>query len=1179
MSPRSQSNPGGSPLQFNQGGGDAEGEQKKTYGCSFGGASFSVSVSSGKAERVTLDGFRTDFGPVSINSLAGLLEQGDKGPKGRVSGTATIGGSADCRVTGRFYGDKLIMSASFSGAAALWDGLELTSAKLRLAGGVSGTASAKFAIPGVSGKFKLGVSDAGFTGSMTKGVKLPWLGTVDFDASVSGETFSLVAAGKQIPGAKLAHGLLDIVSGRIELKDGDLAGAVQASFADAKKILDGGVTLTVAGASVVTGKGTATVQLPDSVGGAAAEVHFGEDGVASATARSVPINTADGALQGAVDVAWDNQAGLEVSSAGLSVQTPWGSTAELSDLVLSGDRIEGKAAVPLDGIDGMTFGGDSTIELALKAGRLSGSVGPLTWTSTVNPALSGDVTLDFDSGEGLTGRASGAVQHAGGQTSLEFAEVAYGKAAGLSGIATLQTEDLGIDWTGAPFVRSLDGHATVALERGGLVSGGAVATATCDFGVVTIAVNDIGSAGPSADLAAMIDNLGTNVQLAAPVVVQGTYAAGVTTFQAEGVSFAVVTSGDAMTLNGTLGKTEFDGAGLLTSLDLELFAGPLGVAMAKGEVKDSRLVRAEFSFPHPVFRYPVTNPVIDGKFSSANLSYDQGVFSGGVAGSATLAMKGADAEDGALSFSAEANSNDGIDLLVEGSNIQTSLLTVDSFFLQVKDGEISSDIQASGSPDLPFEATGSVTGSFGEAGLVLGGALDLQSKAGEMPDLDGHVDLGYSSEHGLWANGQGSAVIDKDRNFAVEAAIAYGDGSLWVSANARGMWEAKKPLVDFNLVMGPKIKGLTGEVTFPVSGIPYVHGMTASLKTKAGLNLGTEISGVAVDAGLPAWDVLGDKPPKVDVGVQWRGRPVEIGIGLQMAGRILGHFVAGTVGVEVGGKATFDLATKNPSFRAVGSWSDEGDIIGDLFVTLPMVLQMSPQAWFKVVAGVSKWVAGVPGGKEVWKPEPITLKDLDPLDFEWRLEDLLKDESKESEAGLYGLGDLTQAQGLDKRRDPLIKGMIDHNPKLKVVVDRILGAMDVFDYSLEEGEVFYEWSSEFEARIAAGESLEGAQAQSNFLEKILREQRSISRDIPRLGENIRAKAEQAGKGGDLEGLRKAVHEMYVALNNFTINCNTLEGHFGQPIDKVFEAQIKASKSQVLAHLRTLTDTISKGGGS
>lgn len=1062
MSPRSSGGLGSSPLQFSP---EEESAEQREYACSLGGATFGVSVEQGKASKVALSGFRRDFGPLKITSLSGTLSQGDKGPQGSVTGSATLMGKADCNVSGRFVGSELVLSANFEGATKLCKGLELTSAKLKL------------------------------------------------------------------------------------------------------------------GAGVVTGDGSATVQLPDSAGGTVADVRFGRDGLASASARAVPINTAGGAVQGAVDVDWNTEDGLEVASAGLVIRTPWGSEAEIADLTLSQSRLRGTAAVPLDGLPGMTFGGDSTVNLALKDGNVTGSAGPLTWTSTTNPALSGDLTLAFDGVRGLTGRSSATVKHGAGETKLAFEQVAYSKTDGLTGVATVKTRDLGIDWTIAPFVRSLDGDATVKLAQGGLVTGGGALTATFDFGSVSIAVADIGAAGPSADLSAVITNLGPNVQLAAPVVVQGRYAAGVTTFQAEGVSFAVVTQGDVMTLNGVLGKTTFDEAGLASSVGLELFAGPLGVATANAQVSNSSVTRAEFSFASPTFRYPLDKPVIEGASTQADLAYDNGLFSGGVAGDATLAMKGADAADGALSFSAQANSGDGVDVLVEGSNIQTSLLAVDSFFLQIKDGQISSDITASGSPDLPFEATGSVTGGFGDDGLTLGGALDLKSRAGEMPDLDGHIDLGYNSTNGLWANGQGSAVIDKARNFAAQANIAYGDGSLWVSASARGMWEASKPLVDLSLVMGPKIKALTGKVEFPVSGIPYVHGFSAHLKTTAGLKVGTEISGVSVDAGMPAWDVLGDKSPKIDVGVGWKGRPLELGIGLQMTGRLLGHFVAATIGVEVGGKASFDLATKDPSFRAVGSWDDAGDVIGDLFVDLPMVLQMSPEVWFKVVAGLSKWAVGVPTTKETWKPEPITIKELDPLHFAWRLEDLLKSEDNQAEPGLYGLGELSQPRGLDTRRDPLIKGMIDHNPKLKRVVDSILGSVQLFDYALEEGEAFYEWTSEFDARIADGDSVEGAQAQANFLEKILREQRSIAGDIPRLTGNIRAKGELAGKSGDLEGLRQAVHDMYTSLNVFTINCTTLESHFGQPIDKVFEAQIKSSKGMVLAHLRSLTDALSKGAGS
>ncbi len=928
----------------------------------------------------------------------------------------------------------------------------------------------------------------------------------------------------------------------------------------------------------LTGSGEASLELLDATGSTVADVHVGAGGVLSAEARNVPIDTADGVVGGAVDVLYDKRSGIEVTSAGLWATTPWGARAELEDLELRKGRLQGKARVPLDGIPGMTFDGDSTVELMVGAGRCTGKVGPLGWTSTVNPAMSGDLKLTFDSSKGASGRAGATVQHGASQTKLAFDDVEYVAGQGLTGVAKVATEHLGIDWTAAPFVRSLSGEATVRLERGGLVTGGGVAKAGFTFGDVAIALDDIGTTGPSATLTATVTSLGPNVILAAPLVIQGTHAGGVTKFTSEGATFSVVTADDHTMLNGVLGKTAFDEAGLMTSLDLDLFAGPLGEAVAHADVVGGDLQKASFAFVNPVFVYPAGKPILTGTFGQADIAYDKGRFTGGVAGTAELAIEGAEGEAGAMHFSGNANTKDGFDMRVEGQNLTTSLLTVDTFFLEIKDGAISSDVQATGSPDLPFDVTGSVSGSFNETGLALAGGLDLSTKQGSVPDLDGHVDVGYSSEKGLWANGQGSAIIDKERNFVVQAAIAYGDGSLWVSAHARGLWEAKSPLVDVAGVMGPKVDKLSGKVTIPVAGVPYVHGMTAELKTKAGLKIGTDISGVSVDAGMPAWDALGDKPPKIDVGVQWKGRPVELGLGLQMAGQINGHFVAATVGVEVMGKAGFDLATKDPTFRAVGSWDENGDVIGDLFVDLPMVLQMSPEMRFRVMAGGAKWTMGVPGTKETWKPEPITLKELDPLHFEWRLEDLLRDETKQSEPGMYGLGDLTQPKGLDTRRDPIIKGFIDHNPKLKKVVDAILGSVQLFDYSLEEGEAFYEWNSELLARMAGGDSLESAQRESEFLEKILREQKTIARNIPRYTENIRARADQAGHSGKLGGLKKAVQDLYHALNTFVINCQTLEGHFGQPIDKVFELQIKVARGQVNEHLMALKVAIAKGAG-
>ena len=66
---------------------------------------------------------------------------------------------------------------------------------------------------------------------------------------------------------------------------------------------------------------------------------------------------------------------------------------------------------------------------------------------------------------------------------------------GLTGEAKLTSKDIGIDWTAAPFVTSLDGDATVLFERGGLVAGSSQLVATCTFGTVGIRVTDIGTAG------------------------------------------------------------------------------------------------------------------------------------------------------------------------------------------------------------------------------------------------------------------------------------------------------------------------------------------------------------------------------------------------------------------------------------------------------------------------------------------------------------------------------------------------------------------------------------------------------------------------------------------------------------------------------------------------------------
>jgi len=1152
-----------------------EGETEQEYGISFGGGVFRVKVGGGK-KRVTLSGYRRDFGVLNITALSGMLSQGKRGPKGRVGGTARLAGGGTCKVSGSFAGGAMKLTASLKGATEMWPGLSLTSAKIKLGETATGSGSARYAIPGVKGTLKLAYGENGFTGNATKSVRLPYLGKVTFDAEVAGNLFTFAANAASIAAAKVKHGILEITEGNIAATSGLLGGAVSGTFKDRTGTIAGAVKFNVQGLDSVTGSGTGTVTLADGLGGASASILFGADGVASATARQVPVNI-DGVVAGTVDLDWNNGSGLAIAASKVDVVTPWGATATIEDLALAKGRLRGTAAVPLAGIPGIEFGGDSTIDLAVGKGAVSGKVGPLEWTSSINPALSGSVDLAYSSGKGLSGKASGTVAHSGGATTLAFPKLQWEAGRGLTGEAKLTSKDIGIDWTAAPFVTSLDGDATVLFERGGLVAGSSQLVATCTFGTVGIRVTDIGTAGIAADLEVVVNDLGPSVELSEPLKLKGRYADGQTSVEANGIGFKVVTSGEEMTLSGILGDTRIDRDGLFTAVDLELWTGPVGVAKAAGVVDQSKLAKADFTFTTPVFRYPVDSPVIEGSLTKSTLSYEQGGFAGGVAGDAVLSMVGAGAEEGTLGFDVSANAGGGLDVLVEGADIKTSLLTVERFHLLVQDGQISADIQASASEDLPFTAEGAVTGGWDATGMFLTGGFKIGSKPGETPDLDGEISVGYDSSKGLWASGEGSAVLDKERNFVVQAAMVYTDGSLWVSAAARGMWESKKPLVDLSVVMGPKVKALTGKVEFPVSGVPYIHGFSASLQTNAGLHVGTELSGVSVDAGMPAWDVLGDKPPKIDVGVQWRGRPLELGIGLQIKGRLLGHFVGATIGVEVGAKAGFDLTSKDPSVRAVGSWDEEGDIVGKLFADLPMVLQMAPEGWFKIVAGLSKWAVGVPTTKETWKPEPIILKELDPLHFEWNLEDMLG-EGAGDKGGIYGLGKLTQAKGLDKRRDPLIKGMIDHNPKLKKVVDSILGAVEVFDYALEEGEVFTEWTSEFDARILGGESIESAQRNANFLEKLIREQKHIMRSIPQLSTNIKVMGQVAAHTGDLKPLRKAVAAMHRSLNDFLENCKMLEGMYGQPIDKVREAVIRSSKSQVWAHLNELTIAIAKGAG-
>ncbi|MBW1876847.1 MAG: hypothetical protein JRJ84_00650, partial [Deltaproteobacteria bacterium] len=656
--------------------------------------------------------------------------------------------------------------------------------------------------------------------------------------------------------------------------------------------------------------------------------------------------------------------------------------------------------------------------------------------SVADGAVSGTLDLAWTAAEGLSLVPKDVKGTLPGGSELEvvFDQLGYDAVQGLTGSATVPLEALGIDWTAAPGVTGVTGELTAALKDGAVVAGNGVATVQTGFGSVDLHIDAFGESGPEATIFANITNLGPSVSLSEPLVIMGRHAGETTTLQANGLAFAINLGAADLVLSGALGETLLTTSGLTSAVDLALVGGPFGLGTASAKVKDGVVESATFVFPEATFNYPADVPLITGGFSG-DLTYDQGLFSGEVTGTADLTGMDDAKEEGAIAFSAGATADGGLEATFEGSNITTPLLIVDRFFLQISGTQVTSDIQVSAPDDLPVKLTGGVQGGWND-GLYLAGGLDISSKDGESPAISGQVHISYDDDNGLAASGGAEVVIDEDAKASAKASIAYADGKLLISAGASLMAVANEPVIDFNLLFGGKNfawfkKEMDKAMYLPVVGIPYLHGVVGEF----GLNLGKagptgRISGFYLSASVPEYDLLGDKAPQIEASGGFKNTDFGLALGMGLYLKIIATVYGISIGVkgDVGLQAV--LAVKDPSFSSDMTWDEDQDLTGMLDINVPMEFRIEPTAAWGVVAGISKLTVGIPGTGDKWRGEPFLAEALDPLEFSFPWEALMGTMSSET-ADLDHLGDGPNIQAIKA-------GATDNNPKLAEMIEFII---------------------------------------------------------------------------------------------------------------------------------------------
>lgn len=1041
-----------------------------TYSVTLAGRTLQVTAGD-TPSAVQLSGFGGSFGLLQVESLTATVSRGAGGPVGSVTGTATLLGSVECAVSGRFSGTSLTLDVVARSATPVWPGLDLASASLHIGpDGVRGSGTGNLTVPGLVGAIPLSWVQGALQAATSVVVDLPWLGSVTLAGVVSGLDFDLSAGLAALSGLHVEHAGVTLTAGQLSLVGGELTGDLSGTFADDTGLLSGSVSLAVRGTDVrVSGDVTVVAdELSGPVSGVIAGSSSGE--ALAITLQGLQLSTAHGAVQGSVDVAWSESTGL----------------------VLSPVHVVGT----LPGADG---------------------------------------------------------------SEVTFADLTWVPGQGLSGTATLPLELLGMDWVSAPIVQGIGGELTAVLQQGELVAGQGTVRVQLAVGTVEVQASALTDAGVEASLTAIVSDLGSAVHLSQPLRIQGSHSGGQTTFEASGVAFAVALPAPGVTLRGTLAETVFDTQGLAGGADLELLFGPLGLATAHAEIRDTEIASAHFEFTEPTLRYPPDAPVLTGTFDG-DISWDQGQFSGELSGLATVAGLDEEAGAGGLAFSATALPDGTLQGSFEGANISTPLLVIDRFFLGLDGTNLTSDIQVSVRDDLPFVLTGGVSASWGSAGFSVSGGFDISTPEGKYPSADGHVDVGWEAGRGLVAGGGASMVLDADESATLDASVNYSDGRLVVAAKAGAVALAEEPVVDLAMAFGganPLKKAFDGDFVLPILGIPYLHGVAASFGLRAGqMSVSGALSGVDLDASLKPWDLLSDQSPQVSMQGTFLRSDLAMGLGLGLKADIIATVYGVSIGVKASANLQAELAIDTPTIGSNLAWSPTGELLGDLYANLPMKFRILPFLKFGAVAGISKLTVPIPGLGVTEKGAGFDVAMLPDLDLRFDWPSLL------GKAG-SPTPELDGALGRDPNIDGLKKGVLDGNPRLKDIVEFMILAADFMGEVVGSFDAWNQGNTEFWSSLLAGDSLETTQRRSHAVERMCGENLQYQQEIRRHHQNILALLGGGAARVDRAKYGAELGELHSNLSGIISNMTLLENGYGVDSDAGVKASYGAALSAVI----------------
>ncbi|MCA9519294.1 MAG: hypothetical protein KC635_30370, partial [Myxococcales bacterium] len=941
-----------------------------------GGSTASVTLpTDGSKKRVTVS--PPSVAGLALGALTGKLKKVKAGAAGKLSGTATYRGQT-LRVSGSVHGRRVKLYARFDGDAALAPGLRLTKLRLTVGSGVSGSGSARVAVPGVTGTVKLRWEQGELAGSGKGSATLPILGKVSFRASYGAGGFELSASAPDIHPRRLAHATLEVVEASVRAVAGQLTGTAQAKIADPTGIVGGNLGCRVAGTDV-TATGTiesALVEASAQVGGS---LTLAPDGSGDVPLHGIPIGIA-GVVAGTVDLDWSPTAGPRLSNATIKAQLPWGGEAEVTDIRLAEGKLAGSARIPLPEPQGLVYDGEAVIQATLRDGALTGSLGPLGWTSTAVPGLVGTTHLAYDAAGGLRGRGSATLPVGEGTLSLTFEALSWEAGKGLTGEAAVSAADLALPWLAAGTV---SGELRLRLENGALVGTTAKATATLPFGSVGLALEGFDAAGPVLALDVSVARLGDAIDLAAPVVVSGRYEQGATTLSAGPVTFDVALAAGLMTLSGTLGETTLDATGLSSSVLLELHAGPLGLATASATVAGSALERADFIFQTGTFRHPFDSPAIEGSFEGGGFAYVGGRFTGHVAGEAHLV--GQKGEDGApaagLRFTADAAEDGALSLLVDGGGFDLGLVRVDRFHVEVAGAAVTSDVQLSARDDLPFVLTGGVTASFGDAGLTANGNLVVASKPDSAVKTEGQITVGYAAGAGLTASGTGKIGYDTgDGKLTAKADVSFDYDGQRLLVGGAGSVALDKEALNMHLalpnVLNWFLRKLEPKFAFSAGGF-------AGVRVAGKLSVGHPDAHAAVKGGslameVPRFDLLGDAPPKAKVNASIDA-DIGAGVGITPSIELQVFLLFLTAGIRAAGTLGMHVSATSIVASGESTLDPEKGLVGGIELAIPLALTLNPSLALTVTGGVGTWWTFNVAKIAETIAEPVTLAGLAPV--------------------------------------------------------------------------------------------------------------------------------------------------------------------------------------------------------